>query len=359
MSVYSVKKKGWRYDFTHKGIRYTETWFKTKKEARQAEARKREVLRNPPAVQETQTDMGFLDLVNLRLDHVEAYNSKRHYQDHFYMARRWIKSWGKLSCKELSSCMIEKFVLKRKKVSADTANKEIRYLRATFNFGIKKKYISDNPAKDVDFFPVVKRVKYVPPAADIDNVISEANADTQDYLWVIRETMARVSEINRLAWDDINIEMRYVILYTRKKKGGHFTPRRVPMTEKLYEILSRRYADRDPEKPWIFWHRYYSRKKGKWVEGPYQDRKVIMKSLCEKAGVRYFRFHPLRHSGASIMENNNVSIGTIQRVLGHENRSTTEIYLHSIGNVERDAMAVYERERQKSHTDSHMQQKST
>ena len=72
-----------------------------------------------------------------------------------------------------------------------------------------------------------------------------------------------------------------------------------------------------------------------------------------KAGVRYFRYHPLRHSGASLMDNNNVPIGTIQRILGHENRSTTEIYLHSIGQAERQAMDVYERARKNSHTNSH------
>ena len=42
MSVYSVKGKGWRYDFTLNGARYTETWFATKKECRQAEAQRRE-----------------------------------------------------------------------------------------------------------------------------------------------------------------------------------------------------------------------------------------------------------------------------------------------------------------------------
>jgi integrase len=80
-----------------------------------------------------------------------------------------------------------------------------------------------------------------------------------------------------------------------------------------------------------------------------------MKTLCKKAGVRYFRFHPIRHAGASIMDGNNVPIGAIQRILGHENRTTTEIYLHSIGNMERDAMNAFERAREKSHTDSHMQ----
>jgi integrase len=54
--------------------------------------------------------------------------------------------------------------------------------------------------------------------------------------------------------------------------------------------------------------------------------------------------------GASIMDMNNVPIGAIQRLLGHENRTTTEIYLHTIGNAERLAIDVYERAREKSYT---------
>jgi integrase len=53
------------------------------------------------------------------------------------------------------------------------------------------------------------------------------------------------------------------------------------------------------------------------------------------------------------MDNNNVPIGSIQRILGHENRTTTEIYLHSIGDEEREAIATYEKVRKNSHTESH------
>ena len=53
------------------------------------------------------------------------------------------------------------------------------------------------------------------------------------------------------------------------------------------------------------------------------------------------------------MENNNVPIGSIQKILGHENRSTTEIYLHSLGNGEREAIDTLERVTNFSHTDSH------
>jgi hypothetical protein len=42
------------------------------------------------------------------------------------------------------------------------------------------------------------------------------------------------------------------------------------------------------------------------------------------------------------MERANVPISSIQRILGHENRAPTEIYLHSIGNAEREAMEVFE-----------------
>ena len=79
-----------------------------------------------------------------------------------------------------------------------------------------------------------------------------------------------------------------------------------------------------------------------------------MKNLCRKAGVRYFRFHALRHFGASILDQRKAPIGGIQRILGHENRSTTEIYLHSIGEAEREAMKILDREiTENSHTDSH------
>lgn len=353
MSVYLVQGKGWRYDFTMKGTRYTNAWFETKREARKAEAERRQEIANPKAVIVPQTDMDFLELVNKKLDHVKAYMTECHYRDYFYNARRWTKRWEGLTCSEIKREMIQEHILERSKVSACTANQDLRYLRAAFNYGIKLDIISVNPTKGIEFLPIEKKLKYVPSSQNIDKVIQAADPDIQNYLEVAMETLARIGEVNRLTWSDVNFEEEYVVLYTRKKKGGHLTPRKVPMTAKLYDVLSKRYAMRDKTKPWVFWHTYKSRKTGKVVSGPYTDRKDIMWNLCEKVGVKYFRFHALRHAGASIMDNNNVHIGAIQRILGHENRSTTEIYLHSLGMAEREAISIYERARQKSHTESH------
>jgi integrase len=247
----------------------------------------------------------------------------------------------------------EWFILYRANVSTFTANKEIRYLRSTFNFERKRKLVADNPLDGIAFLPVAKKAKYVPPTEDIYKVIEVANHETKEYLLAIRETMARVSEINRLTWEDVNFEDKLVILYTRKKKGGHLTPRSVPMTQVLFDVLSHRLQNRDKDKEWVFRHTYRSRKTGELREGPYQNRKMIMQTLCKRAGVRYFHYHALRHPGASLMDTCRVPIGSIQRILGHENRTTTEIYLHSIGESEREAIALFESARQKSHTESH------
>ena len=242
--------------------------------------------------------------------------------------------------------MIQRYLIGRSRsTSPYTANKELRYLRSLFNFGVnpKRQWIANNPTYGVEFFPVEKRIKYVPPKADVLKVILAAEPEVQDYLWTIALTMGRMSEVNRLTWDDVDLDGRLVTLYTRKKKGGHLTPRKVPMSEKLFPILSRLHSRRDKSKPWVFWHRYWSAKKQAFVEGPYIERKKIMRTLCKKAGVRYFRYHALRHFGASLLDTANIPIGSIQRLLGHENRTTTEIYLHAIGNAETEAIRILDR----------------
>jgi len=354
MSIYFTQGKGWRYDFNLDKERFTKSGFKTKKEAMKAMIARKEEKLNPKPVKKTPTDMDFLTLVNKRMDYIKVYNSEKHFRESVYFAKKWIKRWKKFKCSEITTDMIEKFIIERSLSGKYAANTDLRLLRATFNFGIKKKFITNNPTNGIAFLPVDKGTrKYIPTHEEIDKVIAIAEPDTQDYLWTIRETMARVGEINSLTWSDVDLNNKCVILKTRKKKGGNLTPRSVPMTQKLFEVLSNRFADRNKIIPWVFYHRVWSKSENKFVETPYVNRSNLMQSLCKKAGVTYFKYHALRHSGASLMDSANVPIGSIQRILGHEDRKTTEIYLHSIGNSEREAIKIFERARQNSHTDSH------
>lgn len=63
-----------------------------------------------------------------------------------------------------------------------------------------------------------KRAKYVPSMEDVLKVINGADTETQDNLWSIAFSIGRMSEINRLKWDDIDLSARCFYLYTRKKR---------------------------------------------------------------------------------------------------------------------------------------------
>ena len=212
---------------------------------------------------ETPTDMAFLELVNLRLDHLKAYNSERYYSDTVYSAKKWAHLWGALMCGEITTEMIQGYILQvAKEVSNFSANKELRCLKALFNFGLNpvRNWVQKNPSNGVAFLPVEKKIKYVPSQKDVLRVIGMADEDTKDYLWVIALTMGRMSEINRLTWDDVDLKGRSITLYTRKKKGGSLTPRKVAMSDKLYIIFNKRRHAMDKSKPWVFYSKYWEPK---------------------------------------------------------------------------------------------------
>ncbi|MDD3580120.1 MAG: hypothetical protein PHW74_03745 [Desulfobacca sp.] len=45
-------------------------------------------------------------------------------------------------------------------------------------------------------------------------VLLAADPDTQDYLVAIKEYLARMEAINRLSWNDMDFEKKYVMLYS-------------------------------------------------------------------------------------------------------------------------------------------------
>lgn len=362
MSAYQEKNRGWKADFTLKGRRYTTKYFSTKREAMDAEAALREEIQHPnkPAPQTT-TNTAFSVLLTEWLDFLKTHRSQSHFEESLYAAKRWAQKWGDVEVSSITRQMIEMVMEERLTVSRHAANKELRYLRALFNYGLKVELITKNPTDRIEKYPVEKRFKYVPPQKDIDKVFMAAKPEDRDYLWAVRDTLARVNEINSLTWDDVDFEDGTVTLYTRKKRGGNLTPRKVSMTNRLEKILRRMFDQKDAGQKWVFCHRYWDKSANSWTKGPYGTRHKLIRSLCRKAGVRPFSFHALRHAGASLLDSKGVAMGDIQRILGHENRTTTEIYLHSVGGTEREAIRLLEagsgagsqRVNHGSHSDSH------
>jgi len=278
--------------------------------------------------------MAFLKLLNKRLDYVKNYHDKS-YEKYVLAIRRWIKNIGaNVYIDELTKNMVYDYLKKRKQESPIMANKELVLMRATFNWGIKEKLVAINPTAKISFFPTEQKPKYIPPVIDFKKVVQVVNANTKDYLWTIFWTLARVNEVNSLKWKDVNLDKKYVILFTCKKKGGHRRPRKVEMTNHLYETLYARWLKRNTKIPYVFYNSI--------TLTAYRYRSKIMRTACEKAGVTYFTFHNIRHCGASVMNQMGIDRKSIQLILGHEKLSTTDIYIHSLEECMAEVMYGFE-----------------
>jgi hypothetical protein len=161
------REEGVADDFMPKGQRYTKAWFQTKREAKQAEEEQRKYLMMP-----IPTDMPFLVLVNKRLDEVKQRLSVEHYMDTVYHARRWITRWNGLTCSQITREMIADLRNERSRVSNETANKELRHLKALFNWGLKNELVASNPAANVAMMRIEKK----------EQAYSNAGRDQQGFL---------------------------------------------------------------------------------------------------------------------------------------------------------------------------------
>ena len=97
-------------------------------------------------------------------------------------------------------------------------------MRAAFNFAKKKRLAVNNATEGIDFFPEKKKLKYIPSPEDVDKVIASAGIDVQDYLWAIKDTAARMGEINRLIWEDVNLEQRFCRAIHPQEERGPSNP---------------------------------------------------------------------------------------------------------------------------------------
>lgn len=254
-------------------------------------------------------------MCNERLSDLEARRTTKYKDENEKLIDNLKILWG--NKKEIERKDVKKYLNGVAKRSTWVANKELRFIRALFNFGKAEGLIDYNPTDGIQFYSVKRKIKYIPPYEVISKVLDTAKPDDKDYLLVIAYTMGRVREVNKLEWSDIREE--YLILRTRKARNSDVVERMIPLTKPLKEVI-----ERIP-------------KNGKYVfinpktGTKYDYRKGLLKGLCKRAKVKKFTFHALRHYGASRLAKEGVPLTDIQALLGHQRASTTDLYLQSLG----------------------------
>ncbi len=314
MAVYRHRNL-WMYDFMKNGKRYREGGFQTRKEAVEEEAKARATARK--------INMDFLKLCTSRLEDIETRRSKGHFERNKLIFEDLMKRWAVKS--EVTMIDVEDLLQVISKVSKHKANRYLAMIKALFRHGIKRKLVDYDPTIGIDKFGIKKEPKYIPLQEDVEKVLSLATEEYRFYLIAIIHTAGRMREINKLKWEDVNLNEDYLILRTRKAKNSDVAERKVPLTRTLKAILEA--LPRRGE--YVFSHQDGTR---------YDNRIRYIRSLCKKAGVKRFTFHNLRHFSASKLANLGVAITDIQEILGHTRPTTTDNYLQTIKGSVRNAI---------------------
>jgi integrase len=236
------------------------------------------------------------------------------------------------------------YIIKQKEArSGYAANKDRKNLVAAWNWGMK--YMNPplpgpNPCL-VDRMPEERQPRYVPPEEDFWKVYGQAEGQDKVMLLALLHLAARKGELFRLTWSDVDFGNNSVRLTTRKRKDGSLEHNWIPMTGELRKAMLWWWENRPFKGPTNvflclddtpFCREYYGE--------PFLKRLQFMRRLCDRAGVKRFGFHAIRHLTATTLYKLGYEVAVIQTILRHKSPSTTERYLKNLGLEERARSAL-------------------
>lgn len=337
MGIYKDRRyKTWRYQFQYLRQNYSGSGYKTRREAATAREERRGQLTDARKLKEKKkTGLAFSDLADQYLRFAERRFATQTFKYKKYVYESFIEFHGDPDVFEITPDDVHQYLDTRP--SNYNYNAHRKDLSALFAWAIRyPKLPIQNPCRDIEKMPHTPANKDVPTEEEFLKLILAADPETdeQDLILTTAHSLARIGEILRAQWADVNFDTRVFTKWTRKRKGGVYAPIYTPMNEDLYAILWRRWEARVQDK-WVF----YNEKTG----DRYYHRPKLMKGLCKRAGIPHYGFHSIRHFVPSYMKNKKkVATDALKELLGHTEERTTEIYLHSVDESLRLATASLE-----------------
>ncbi len=331
MGLWKDKTRGdWRYSFEYKKKVYAGGGCKTKAAARTAREKRREEIK---AEQKTKTVTVFSDLSNPYLDWSKRRHVKKTYEYKAMVYREFIAHHGDLPIESITPQHIHEYLDTRP--SNHNYNVHRKELCALFNYADDQLGIAiSNPCTALDKMPVEKKKRKIPTTEEFLKIMAASNYRSRALLVILVYTLARIDEILRLTWQDVNFELRTLTLTARKNKAGEWRERIVGMNQDLYSLMKVMWDKRRQEQ-WVFWN---ARTKDR-----FNRRPKLMKHTCERAGVPHYGLHAIRHFVATYAHDiQKIATGVLSGILGHESKRTTEIYLHSVDEAQREAVIALE-----------------
>ncbi len=239
--------------------------------------------------------------------------------------REWLRVQGDRCLNTIGIREIEHFLsIKKLEASEWTARKYYIALASAFEKAVQWQFIPVNPFRKVAKPKTREIIPVFFTESDFRLFLSAIdNKDFRDLCITAILTGLRLGELLALRWMDFDFAAKTILIqnsegFTTKSKRS----RVVPMSEELSGILLERTNSVRSESELVFSNRYGRRLVETTIEHKF-------KVTVRRAGLNdKLHFHSLRHSFASALVMSGVSLYAVQKLLGHSQSKTTEIYSH-------------------------------
>jgi integrase/recombinase XerD len=222
--------------------------------------------------------------------------------------------------------------LKEREYTSSTVARKVAAIKSFFHYLMAEKIVIDDPTATLDSPKVKKRLPKAISREDIERLLAAPAQGTsaksqRDHalLEMLYASGMRVTELVSLDVDDVNLASGSVRVRGKKASSKE---RIIPVGDRALEAL-RTYVNkgrmqlmRDPDERALFLNHRGQRltRQGLWL---------IIKHYVDEVGISEdVTPHTLRHSFAAHKLSQGKSLQDIQKLLGHANISTTQVYQH-------------------------------
>jgi integrase len=227
--------------------------------------------------------------------------------------------------------------LAQRRLSPITINKQLTLLVMIFNYALKHRLLTFNPAEHVDKLPAVHREsdaidQNVLGATEVRKLLEAASPEWRLPIETAVTTGLRQSELLGLKWGDIDWQSSRLHVRRALREGRFYDTkskhsRRVvelPRTL-LHALKVWRLKCPKGELDLVFPNR---------AGNPMDAANLIHRGFepaVRRAGLRKIRFHDLRHTAASLLLASGIDVVAVSRLLGHSSPVVTlTVYSHAI-----------------------------
>ncbi len=285
---------------------------------------------------------GFLEFIRVEKGYSE--NTTAAYRNDLTQFARWLEEQGKakpLGWVDVDKDTILSYIgyLKEREYTSSTVARKVAAIKSFFHHLLARGVIRDDPTATLDSPKVRKRLPQALSPEEVSRLLAEPAKRTtpkslrdRALLELLYATGMRVTELVSLNVSDVNLASGSVRIIRGKDKKERIIPAHDRAMAALREYLEKGrlqlMKDRDEQALFLNHRGQRLTRQGLWL---------IIKRYVQETGINgQVTPHTLRHSFATHLLNGGADLRHVQKLLGHANISTTQVYTHVSGDRTRE-----------------------